>query len=210
LIINTYKTLGGQHPETNVLKNILAYIGIKAPHTGQSFSEAMLLGIGGGLGMAYILWEFKEHENAELVLAFRNNFQYPIKFLNNLSDRIGITPNIYETGGKKKAVNDLLDALQNQTPVMSWVELLSLPYMFPPGAWTSYWGHIVGIFGFDETENIGYIDDRSEVPFIITASDLATARGKIPSFKNRLMTFEADGEIVLENAIWTSIMSIVD
>ena len=58
MILSNYQQFGGQHPETAGYKNILAYQGVKAPHTGKPFSEAMLLGIGGGLGAGYILWEF--------------------------------------------------------------------------------------------------------------------------------------------------------
>ena len=81
MILDEYKPRGGKHPETAALKNVLAHHGVKAPHTGQPFSEDMLLGIGGGLGIGYILWEFKEPALKALVLGFRNNWQYPVKFM---------------------------------------------------------------------------------------------------------------------------------
>jgi len=74
MIINSYKLLGGKHPETATMKNTLAALGVKAPHTGKPFTEKMLLGIGGGLGMGYILWEFKKHDSAILVMAFQNKW----------------------------------------------------------------------------------------------------------------------------------------
>ena len=36
MILDSYKTLGGIHPETNCVKNILAYQDMKAPHTRPS------------------------------------------------------------------------------------------------------------------------------------------------------------------------------
>ncbi len=70
----TNTSCGGKHPNTAALKNVLAAQEVKAPHPNKPFGEAMLLGIGGGLGAGYILWEFKQHESAIIVLGFRNRF----------------------------------------------------------------------------------------------------------------------------------------
>jgi hypothetical protein len=48
MILDGYEPRGGKHPETAALKNVLAYHGVTAPHTGQPFSEEMLLGVGEG------------------------------------------------------------------------------------------------------------------------------------------------------------------
>jgi hypothetical protein len=53
VILDSYKMIGGAHPETASVKNVLAYYGVKAPHTGKPFGEPMLLGIGGGLRGMY-------------------------------------------------------------------------------------------------------------------------------------------------------------
>lgn len=53
---------GGQHPETATLANILANQGVVSGVTGEPLTEAAILGIGGGLGAGYILWEFKRHD----------------------------------------------------------------------------------------------------------------------------------------------------
>ena len=49
------------HPDTAAVANVLAHHGVVAGHTGEPLSEAMVLGIGGGLGAGYILWEFEAH-----------------------------------------------------------------------------------------------------------------------------------------------------
>jgi len=68
MILDAYKTLGGVHPETAAVNNILAFHGVTAPHTGKPFTEALLLGIGGGLGSMFILWEFEKHDYPSIVL----------------------------------------------------------------------------------------------------------------------------------------------
>jgi hypothetical protein len=58
---NGYALRGGVHPDTAALANVLANHGVAAERFNRPLSEAMLLGIGGGLGAGYILWQFKGH-----------------------------------------------------------------------------------------------------------------------------------------------------
>ena len=72
-----YRMRGGLHPETATLANVLANQGVVSGMTGEPLTEAAILGIGGGLGAGYILWEFKRHGSPVLTLGFRNQWQYP-------------------------------------------------------------------------------------------------------------------------------------
>ena len=54
-----YQMRGGLHPETATLANVLANQGVVSGLTGEPLTEAAILGIGGGLGAGYILWEFQ-------------------------------------------------------------------------------------------------------------------------------------------------------
>jgi hypothetical protein len=73
-----YRMRGGLHPETATLTNVLANQGVFSGLTGEPLTEASILGIGGGLGAGYILWEFqsehrgKIHRGSVLTLGFRN------------------------------------------------------------------------------------------------------------------------------------------
>lgn len=48
VILKNYQEFAGRHWETGTIRNALAYQGVKAPHTGKSVSEALLMGITGG------------------------------------------------------------------------------------------------------------------------------------------------------------------
>ncbi|HET9556455.1 MAG TPA: hypothetical protein VFS70_04895, partial [Actinomycetota bacterium] len=72
-----YQLLGGLHPDAHAIAGVLANRGLLHPGTGQPLSEAMVLGVGGGLGAGYILWEFKAHDLRSLVFGFHNSWQYP-------------------------------------------------------------------------------------------------------------------------------------
>src|SRR5688500_4669450 len=66
-----YALRGGLQPESANIAHVLAHHGIQAG--GEPVTEALVFGIGGGPGAGYILWEFKHHATATLVMGFHNN-----------------------------------------------------------------------------------------------------------------------------------------
>ena len=48
----------GRHWETGSICNALALQDVIAPHTGQPFSEALLLGVSGGIAFGYFTFEY--------------------------------------------------------------------------------------------------------------------------------------------------------
>jgi hypothetical protein len=45
------KNFNGRHSETGSIHNALALQGVTAPHTGEPYSEAFLLGVSGGIAL---------------------------------------------------------------------------------------------------------------------------------------------------------------
>ena len=181
----SYTRFGGVHPETAALGNCLNAAGMRAPHTGQPYSEAMLLGIGGGLGAGYILWEFTQHHARVLVVAFRHTWQYPIRFLETICQRIGAGATVHETSGQVTAARQLQEALAAGTPPVAWVDRAHMPYLLLPAVLKGHFGHFVAVAGQDGDAVI--VDDRARRPFPVPADDFAAARGRITSYKNRLL-----------------------
>ncbi|NUO78986.1 DUF4872 domain-containing protein [candidate division KSB1 bacterium] len=210
MTISSYKHLGGKHPETATIRNVLAALGVKAPHTGKPFSEEMLFGIGGGLGIGYILWEFKKYESAILAMAFQNKWNYPVKFTSNLCKRLGITPVFKETGGQGLGEQQLKDALRAGIPAIAWVDHAHLPYWFLPEHYKGCWGWIVNVYGYDEEQNTFTIDDLGKRAFTLTRAELVATRGRIPSYKNRLLLLSPPEQIDLAGAIKAGLQDCVD
>jgi hypothetical protein len=207
-ILNTYTSFGGLHPETASLTNVLAAQQITAPHTGKPFSEAMLLGISGGLGAGYILWEFQEHLIKVLVLGFQINWQYPIKYYENVCKRLGLKFSISDTGNKKLAAQTLQTALSQSRPVVAWVDRASMPYLQLPAAMKGHIGHMVAVCGMEGSDFL--IDDRAMQPFTVPADLFEEARSQIGSYKNRLLIVEGTAaKIDFEAAIREGIANCV-
>jgi hypothetical protein len=83
------------------------------------------------------------------------------------------------------ALKHLHDALAAGTPPIAWVDRAHMPYLQLPAVLKGHLGHLVAIAG--QTGGSFLIDDLASDPFRATAEDLADARARIASYKNRLL-----------------------
>ncbi|MDE2819989.1 MAG: DUF4872 domain-containing protein [Chloroflexota bacterium] len=190
---------GGKHSVTAVLRNALTRQCLRDPRTGQALSEAMILGIGGGLGAGYILWEFEKYDSALIVLGFRNLWNYTPDFLKNACQRLNVAVDMRETASAKKAQANLDDALAASGTALLWADKASLPYQGLPA---SQKGHIIHLIGLSAGDDDAYIvDDLSERPWSLSQAELALAREPIPSNKQRSMSLTPSASLDLASAI---------
>ena len=182
-----YRMRGGLHPETATVANVLADQGVISGLTGEPPTEAAILGIGGGLGAGYILWEFERHDAPVLTLGFRNRWQYPWipGWTGTTLERLGIEPDVHETSGVK-AAREALDArLDTGMPVLAWVDPQAIGHWCQPDALSGYDGLVVVIVGRD-ADGWYLVDDRGRDLFRVAPDVMASARGRIGSFKHRI------------------------
>jgi Butirosin biosynthesis protein H, N-terminal/Domain of unknown function (DUF4872) len=183
-----YRMRGGLHPETATLANVLANQGVVSGLTGEPLTEAAVLGIGGGLGAGYILWEFKGHGAPILTLGFRNQWQYPWipGWTGKTLDRLGIEPDVHETGGANAARAALDARLDAGLPVITWIDLQSVGTWGLPQAMEGHFGLVVVVLGRD-ADGSYLVDDRGRNPFRVSPAVMAAARGRVGSFKHRIL-----------------------
>jgi hypothetical protein len=189
-----YQLLGGAHPDTHAIAGVLANRGLVAPHTGQPLSEAMVLGVGGGLGVGYILWEFKAHDahrSRSLVLGFRNNWQYPDRWALKACARLGVPADLHETGSARRAAEELRAAVGQGVPAIVWADQQLLGYRHLPGSLEGYGGPPVTVYGLDERAGVALVDDRSRAPLTVPLDALAAARARVGSYKHRQLVLDA-------------------
>lgn len=198
----------GSHPNTAALMHVLAAQGVIAPHTGKPLSEALILGVGGGLGAGYILFEFKRQDSAGIVTGFRNRWNYAAEHLTTLCERLGTNPTMQETASAKAAAANLNAAVERGVPFIAWVDKAHLPYQQHPESLQGYGSHVVGVYGM-EGDNV-VVDDVAHGLFRVPAEIFAAGRARIGSDKNRLLLVDAPQQMDLPAAVTSGIQDHVE
>jgi len=195
-VLNDYHEFEGRHWETGTVRNYYAYLGVKAPHTRQPYSEAMLMGVSGGAVMGYFTFAYEGYDPHVRILT-RNTFDP----LDTLLERLGILQKLQQTSNPTTGVKNLVMNLESGRPVIVWADMWSLPYNalpFDPGMWAAF---PILVYGYDEKNGQVWIADRARIPLTVTPAELAAARGRVKANKFRVLTLEAPIEDKLPGAV---------
>lgn len=203
-VLQDYAAFSGLHWETGTVHNVFAHRGITAPHTGQPYSEALLMGVSGGAVMAYFSFAYAGYDPQARILT-RNTFDP----LNRLLERLGIVQNVRQTGSAAKAEAILLEALENGEPAIVWADMWGLPYNgldYDEGMWGMM---PIVVYGLDRAADRVLIADRAQVPLTVTPDDLSTARARVKKDRFRMMTLEPPREDKLAAAVQAGIWDCI-
>lgn len=124
---------GGVHRESALLSRVLRQAGITA-------SEAMLAGLGGGIGFMYFVFEYKGHHPMMTIVTQA----HPEPMIPAALDRAGIEHEVRQTGSPRVAERNLRDALASGRAAICRT------------------GHEVAVVGIDG--DTAYVDDRCVEP----------------------------------------------
>lgn len=184
-ILSNYHHFAGRHWETGTLHNYYTYRGVKAPHTGQPYSEALFLGISGGIVLGYFTFAYEGHD-PHVALLTRNTFDP----LDTMLARLGVVQDVLQTNKPEKGVQNLIETLVDGLPAIVWADMWSLPYNAlsdEGGMWLMY---PILVYGYDEIADQVWIADRANVPLTITTGQLAAARGRVKQDKYRILVLD--------------------
>ena len=127
MLIENYSHFGATERIAGAVRNILDYHEVVAPHSKEPFTEALLMGIGGGLGAEYATWAFtgidpSRPRRSKLYLRFHHVKNYLEKkeetFLAKIATRIGVHLTVKETASQERADQFLVESLQAGNPVL--------------------------------------------------------------------------------------------
>jgi hypothetical protein len=175
-------------PATTALRVLLAHAGVTAPHTGKPFSEAMLFGVAGGVGIGVFSFFYEKEKFASFFVAGRHSLHDDVAYFKNACRRFGITPVVRETSGAKAAAGQLAAALADG-PCVGWVDLAHLPHRGVPAKLSGSGYHVITVYRLDG--DAALIGDLTDEPVSIPLADLAAARERIKKQKNRLLSIPA-------------------
>lgn len=184
----------GRHWETGSVHNALALQGFTAPHTGKPFSEALMLGVSGGIAFGYFTFEYKGYL-PHLALLTRNTFDpFP-----TILERLGIAQDVRQTNKAEIAEKNLIEALESGMFPILWADQFSLPYNdlgYNSSMWAMFPILAVALDGKDVL-----IADRSSRPLHIHMDELTKARGRVKEDRYRLITLDAPQPAKLAAAV---------
>jgi hypothetical protein len=189
--------LRGRHPDTAALTRLLAALGVTDP-TGRPLTEAMALGIAGGIGFAYFTFEYEELTT--LYLGGRiNSYVQKQDATEAALARLGVPFQARRTTGPATAERHLRAALDQGRPVITTVDMARLAYRAVPD-----W--LCGMTPQDVLVEPGddggpRLWDLAPAPIPVTWAELAEARAGVRSARHRLIVAEPpDGPVDLAGA----------
>src|SRR5438046_1574642 len=118
--LNNCGNFKGRYFDTGTICNALACRGGTAPHTGQPYSEALLLGVSGGITFGYFVFQYKGWL-PHVALMTRNTFN-PFQ---TILDRLGIVQDLHETIQPDRGMTNLVEALESGSPAIVWADIFS-------------------------------------------------------------------------------------
>lgn len=180
---------GGTSQPASGLANVLRYYGTTAPHTREPWSEAMLFGIAGGIGVSYWTWEFKGRP-PQATIFFRNLDERAGHPWARVATRLATTVAVHETGSGRKAADRLRACLDSGRPPLASLDVTALPYRVMPPELVSWTACEAVICGHDDDLGLWSIDDLAPAPWWVAGDALAAARAATKSARHRLVTIE--------------------
>ena len=184
--LENFTQFEGRYWDTASIRNALDYQGVAAPHTGQPYTEAMLLGVSGGITFGYFTFHYKGYD-PQVNLLTRNTFG-PME---TIFDRMGIDRDVVQTGSAGKGRQNLIDALESGYAPISNPDGSLLPYNAISYDEHSWHTMPLVIFGYEPEAGEAYISDRSRVPLTVATDELDGARARIKKDKQRLLLLKS-------------------
>jgi Domain of unknown function (DUF4872)/Butirosin biosynthesis protein H, N-terminal len=161
----------GSVPATTTLRSLLTHAGVRAPHTGKPFSEAMLFGIAGGIGIGVMTFHYAKADTATFFLGGRHHWYDEKAYLTDTLEAFEIEPVIRETSGARTAEKQLQEMLADYGPCAAWVE--------------NY--RVLTVYSVDAENGAASIGDMTDEPAIVPIADLTKRRLVVKQQKCRLL-----------------------
>jgi hypothetical protein len=190
----------GSVPAATTLRALLANAGVLAPHTRQPFTEAMVFGLGGGIGAGMFAFRYEKENFSSFYLAGRHLWDDDVAWFERAAKRIGAATHVREAGGARVAERELRDALA-AGPAAAWVDAGSLPYRAMPAEWSGGGYHVLTVYEIDDAAGTAIVGDLTDDPIPLPLTDLAAARGRIRKQRNRVLTIGPGAPVDLGTAV---------
>jgi hypothetical protein len=178
---------GGEHHDAALARNLLLAAGVRAPHTGEPYGEALLAGLGGGVGFMYFVFEYAGHVPTMTIVARH----HPDPFIPAILARSGARHDTRQTGGAATAARHLRDTVEAGRAALCTVAGTALPWRPSAEELAGQDPYEVTVAGIDDAAGEALVDDECERPNRLALDRLAAARAQYRKGRNRLTSVTA-------------------
>ncbi|MFT5682257.1 MAG: hypothetical protein ACI8RZ_003175 [Myxococcota bacterium] len=183
MIIPSYTRFGGLHTDSAVLCNTFHHAGVLAPHSRRPYTEAMIAGLGGGIGFSYFVYEQRaEPARLDLNSRFQSRRQ---DFIDGVLKRSGVRVAVSQTSSPRRAQDDLFATLDSGRAAICTVDPPLLPHRGLPLRLRGRTSQLVSVIGTDGDDVL--IDDLCQEPIRLSADQLSAARQSYRRARQRMM-----------------------
>ena len=162
------KHLAGKEPESAALRNALNQLGVAS----DLCTEEMLFGLGGGLGLAYFVFDLHGYHPIFLGTRYHASEAETAVFMMQMCDAWGATAEIKHSSSRGASTKQLTKALEDgHTPIL-WVNVINLPYLFLSGRPTMFYTIVV----YERDGNDFIVGDLGPSVARMSVDDLEEAR----------------------------------
>lgn len=172
-------------PTTRSIYSLLRRSGVTSPLTGLPYSEAMIFGLGGGIGMMYFVFEYKDQSPILSIIP-----QYHTKsggytgFADGTLSRTCGNVKLMTTSSANSATKQLRNEITAGKPVLVWTG--ADPVL--PAEDQHYLPLTVVVYGVDSDGETALIDDPRMGESRIEMSELEQRRGAMRAMKHRAVS----------------------
>lgn len=201
-MLDNYNAFDGYYFQTASIRNALDYQGIKAPHTGKAFSEALLFGVSGGMNFGYFYFHYKGYDPMVNILT-RNTFN----LFEPILERLGIPCDVKRTTSADKGRKNLINALENGDAPIVFADMWTIPYNALEHD-AGMWGMMpLVVYGYDD--DCVYIADRARIGLTAPTAKFDEARSRVKKDKHRIITLSIPDEAKLASAVTMGIRDCI-
>jgi hypothetical protein len=168
-LVKGYESFGsGPHRISSLVAHLLRQAGHVAPHNGRPYTDAMVCGLGGGIGFLYAIFEYQGLPPLITIVAQH----HPDPWLPAVLGRLGIEAVEGHSTQPGPATAALRQALDRDEAVWCLVDRSGLPWHAGTGALPTdpYPVVVAGANG-----DTFYVDDRDPAPRAVAEADFVAA-----------------------------------
>lgn len=197
--------LPGLTPEATTLRVVLTNAGVTAPHTDRPWSEPMLLGLSGGIGVSVFSFRYEREDVSTLFVGARSPDSAEA-MIGGL-DLLGLPSTVGETTGRATAARRLRQDLEAHGPVGAWVDAATLGTRAMPASWEGGAYHVLAVLDLDDDAGTATVSDLADALITVDQAVLAAARSRIRKQRHRVLavTGMPAGTVDLDAVVRTAV-----